>query len=209
MGARRRARLRADLATIGRGVTAALGSARVVSVAGISSGAGVTTLTTWLATTLADAGRRVLLVEANRTTPRLHRLFGFPRSPGATEALAGKIAVARAVAHGEDERLSLLGSGVLGEQIVRYSRDGWVRLLADVREDGTLVLIDAGPVEVGETLAVAAASDATILVVEAGRTRRRAVVEAVERLRGAGAALLGVVLNEPHRLVPALLARGA
>jgi Mrp family chromosome partitioning ATPase len=182
--------------------------AQIVSIAGMVSGAGVTTLTTWMAGVFAREGRTVLLVEANRTTPRLHRVFGIPRSPGATEVLAGKVDVAAAIHRIDGRSLSVIGCGVLAEHLAPYTTERWRSLLSLVHDDGTLVLVDAGPTQVPGTLAVSAATDATVLVVEAGRTRWEAVAATVARLEAQGASLLGVALSKRRYPIPELLYRG-
>ena len=58
------------------------------------------------------------------------------------------------------------------------------------------VLIDTPPLEsVADTLHIAAHADGTVLVVRSGRTSRKLVSDAVDKLKRAGASILGLVLN--------------
>jgi Mrp family chromosome partitioning ATPase len=198
---RKRRALEADLESVRlRIARAALEhGAQAVSLVGVGSGAGVTTLASWIAGTFAREGRKVLLVEANRATPRLHKLFRIPQSPGVREVLGGKVPPEQAIHPVNGAQLSVLscGGGAPGPSSV----ERWSKLLGQLRHDGTLVLVDAGQVEEPSTLAVAAASDGVVLVVEAG-SRWEVVAAAVERLEGQGAVLLGVILNKRRYPIP-------
>jgi hypothetical protein len=109
----------------------------------------------------------------------------------------------------EPGRLERLGNHPLGEiaapdaaQIAAWREPARLReAIAEWRKDWDLVVLDASPVLARGAqslpgLTAAAAAEATLLVVLAGRTAASALREARERLRMAGANLVGVALND-------------
>src|ERR671939_494452 len=68
--------------------------------------------------------------------------------------------------------------------------------LDELRELCDVVILDSPPaLTVSDPAILAGLADGTLLVVDARRTRAQAVIESVHRLRGAGAVVLGAVLN--------------
>jgi hypothetical protein len=67
--------------------------------------------------------------------------------------------------------------------------------------DVEVTLVDGGAVASGEILGIASRVDAVVLVVRAGKTRRRELKKAIATIAGAGGRVVGVVLN---RHTPAL-----
>ena len=63
------------------------------------------------------------------------------------------------------------------------------------------IVIDSAPIHaVSDTLLLASSVQAVVLVVQAGRTSRKAVARACEKLRDARGQMAGVVLNQLPRL---------
>ncbi|WP_135822648.1 MinD/ParA family ATP-binding protein [Halostella litorea] len=68
----------------------------MIAIAGGKGGCGKTTTALGLARALADAGRRVLAVDADRDMPNLHALAGVPAEPTLADAVEGPDATAAA-----------------------------------------------------------------------------------------------------------------
>ena len=64
---------------------------RMVMVASAVKGEGKTSLACHLATSLARAGRRTLLIDCDLRSPAAHRLFDLPPGPGLSEVLRGEV----------------------------------------------------------------------------------------------------------------------
>ena len=69
---------------------------QVVMVTSAVSGEGKTTLASHLATSLARAGRKTLLVDCDLRRPAAHQLFELPLQPGLSEALLNEVHIAEA-----------------------------------------------------------------------------------------------------------------
>ena len=72
-------------------------AARVVLVTSAAAGEGKTTLAGHLASSLARAGRKTLLIDGDLRRPSVHQLFELPMQPGFSEVLLGEVEVADAV----------------------------------------------------------------------------------------------------------------
>ncbi len=149
-----------------------------------------------LAAAAAQAGRRVILVEADLRQPSIAAAFERTSKVGLTTALVenrldGKIQAT------EIEGLRFLGAGekppnpaeMLGSERMRH-------VLERLLQEAELVVIDTAPVlPVADSLVLAQYVDGVLLVVDLGHTSRSAVLQAVQSLRQVGANLVGAVLN--------------
>jgi capsular exopolysaccharide synthesis family protein len=165
------------------------------------SGDGKTTTVVNLALSLAQRGIRVLLIDADVRRGVVHSVFRGAREPGLSEVLRGTTrfeSARRGVSVGDRGVMDYLTSGKLypGDYGLVAS-DAMRDLLARVREQYDLVIVDTPPVNIITDAAVLAANaDGVILVVRVGVTEAPALSYAVEQLRHVRAAVLGVVLND-------------
>ena len=153
-----------------------------------------------LATTLAQGGATVILVDLDLRHPTVHRFLEIDQEPGLTDALLldaehraqvvktiENIAGLRVITAGQHTRNP---AELLTSQTFRAFLD-WLKADSDV------VVIDSPPVlPVADAVMLAGLADRVILVLENGMTRRLAASQAVERLTSTGGRLLGAVLNQ-------------
>ena len=158
---------------------------------------GKTSIATDLALAYAQAGQRVVLLDADLRRPRVARLFDLPDGNGATNVMVGDVRL-EAVIHAWGEgQLRVLTSGTQPSQpseLLASARMG--QLLDELSKDSDLVIIDSAPVlPVADTVALVAHVDAVLLVVRVGTTTTSQIKASVERLRSVDARIVGVVLN--------------
>jgi len=159
---------------------------------------GKTTTAANLAVVMAQAGKRVVLVDADLRRPSAHKLFGLSNGTGLTIALVEEPSALNGILQGTDiENLRVLSAGpvppnpqeLLGSQRME-------ELLHKLEEVADIVVLDTPPtLVVADANVLAARADGVLLVVNTGHTRRAAVQRAAEGLRQVGANLLGGVLN--------------
>jgi capsular exopolysaccharide synthesis family protein len=162
------------------------------------AGEGKTTTSANLASVFARMGRRVVLVDADMRRPRLHRVFALPRSPGVAEVLAGAAPLEKALIRPDGETFDLLPAGSPPDSPTDLlASPEWSELMADLKDDYEIVLIDS-PVllAVSDSLVLAAAADAVVLVHKPGSLDLRGLTRMRLDLRSAGARVLGVVFNQ-------------
>ena len=173
---------------------------RTILVTSASPGEGKSTTAANLAITMGQAGRRVLLVDADLRRPRQHALFGLSRTPGVSDVLfqpieAGLLPPGHAASGVED--LDVIAAGVhapnpselLGSRAFRDRLAAW----ADAYD---VVVIDAPPVLAAtDAVLLSTQVDATIVVARAGQTKDFDLDRALDQLRSVGAAVIGTVFN--------------
>jgi non-specific protein-tyrosine kinase len=173
-----------------------------IVVTSAQSREGKSTVAANLAVTMAQADKRVLLVDADLRRPSLHRLFGLSNRHGLTDLLLSeRRAVEELALNTKVPGLRVLPSGpqppnpseALGSRRMRQALEE-MRQLADV------VILDSPPLlAVADGLVLGATVDAAILVVRSGATRRTLAQRAKEQLDRVEARLLGVVVNAAPR----------
>jgi capsular exopolysaccharide synthesis family protein len=155
-----------------------------------------------LAVAYAQQGLRTLLIDADMRMPSLHRIF-FDDTPhvGLADVLHGDVELEKAVRPTGEKRLVVLSAGHRPKRPAEILADANFEIfLAQAAEAYDRVVIDTAPVNaVSDTLLLVRNVDAVLLVVRAGRTPRKAVARARDRLKDAGAPLAGFVLNQLPR----------
>jgi len=168
----------------------------VVTSAGMSEGKSTTLAN--LAIVSAQAGRRVILVDADLRRPTLHTVFGLANDAGLTTmmmddaALASPPLIKTAV-----DGLSVLTSGPLPPNPAEVMGSRRMEeIIAALAERADQVLFDTPPVvAVTDAAVLATKVDGVVLVVSAGHTRRDHARTAVQRLQQINARLVGAVLT--------------
>ena len=154
-----------------------------------------------LAAVLAAAGHQTLIIDADFRRPSLHRLFARVSQRGLSELILNgqklqEEPLLREVA--EVPRLWLLAAGssppnpseLLGSIRMRA-------LLDELASRFDYVVLDTPPLNaVTDPALVAAQADATLVVIEQGRTTFGAIVNAKNQLDNVGAHVLGAVVNK-------------
>jgi succinoglycan biosynthesis transport protein ExoP len=159
---------------------------------------GKTTTAASLAEVLAEAGDRVILVDANLRRPRLHNIYGVSNDFGLTGLLLQQDSENVLLASTRVENLRLLPSGPLPlspSELLTSKR--MMQTMASLREHSDYVIFDTSPLaSASDALILASKVDGTLHVVQAGRCRSPDLKSAISRLREAKATVLGVVLNK-------------
>jgi capsular exopolysaccharide synthesis family protein len=173
------------------------GKSRLVVVTSALPSEGKSTSASNLAIALADAGERVLLVDADLRRPRVHTLFGLDGAVGLTDVLIGRQTLADAAQPWGDRGLAVLPSGAIPPNPSELLQShAMLDLLATLREDYDTVIIDAPPVlPVTDAAILAKLTDGAIVVAAANRSSRnhlRAALTALEQVR---ANVLGMVVT--------------
>jgi capsular exopolysaccharide synthesis family protein len=158
---------------------------------------GKTTTSANLATSFAQTGHKVLLVDADLHRGEIHRFFGLQAGRGLAEILVGHSSIDQVVQHTSVEGLDMIGTGAFPDNPAElFLRREMKEFLAEASEKYDLVILDAPPVlAVSESAVIASQMDGTLLVVWSGRTSRKLLHAAVRQLLSRGANLMGCVLN--------------
>lgn len=171
--------------------------ARSVVVTAAHPGAGTTTVAVNLALATVEAGRRVVLIDANLRDPVVSRLLGHADQPGLSDVLSEGVEWAAVLRPGGAPGLQVLAAGQARGEVGSMLAGGhMVSLLENLEAQADLVIIDApGVLEYSEAAELAAVSDAVVLVARSSTTRVDDLQKARSSLVQVGATVLGVVVN--------------
>lgn len=173
--------------------------ARVVLVTGPTEGIGKSFVTQNLAIVLAQAGRKVLLVDGDLRRGELHAAFGLPRGDGFADILAGRSDLESCkVRPLDDTSLHLLTTGALPANPAELVQSETTRrLLEEWSTLFDLVIVDAPPVlSVTDAALLAQSATATLLVLKVGRHPAAEIETTLMRLRRSGVVPTGIVFND-------------
>ncbi|MDR6321501.1 polysaccharide biosynthesis tyrosine autokinase [Actinoplanes couchii] len=145
---------------------------------------GRTTTAANLAVTLAQAGRTVVLVDADLRNPQLHHVFQVTGDYGLTTLLDGDTGVSEVIEETRVPRLSLIPAGQRdGDHVDLMDSAQIARVLRAVQKHADVVVIDTSAVlSAADAIALAALSDLVLLVGDYRRTRRETVRRALDEL---------------------------
>ena len=175
-----------------------MASAKCILLTSPAPGDGKSTCVSNLAIAAAQAGRRVLLIDADCRRPNQHKIFGLAEGPGLSGVLMGELTLAQAVQTCGIERLSILPCGSLPHNPAELlDSQALVDLLQQASSNFDQILIDSPPiVPVTDARILAATCDITVLVIKADSAKRRLVEHTRDALASVGANLIGVIVND-------------
>lgn len=186
---------------------------KVMLFMGATPGTGTSTTASSFAATLArDPQSKVLLINGNLRPGKKDqnkRLTDGSSDPNV--ALAGLLTAE------SSDMSSALGTGNLcvlphrtkcALPLSLFQSEAFDQFLQTVRERFDHVVIDAPPLQgFPESIVLSRKADGVILVIDAGRTKRRAGLWAKQQIDDAGGKILGVVLNKRKFYIPNWLYR--
>ncbi|MEV1289629.1 polysaccharide biosynthesis tyrosine autokinase [Micromonospora sp. NPDC049679] len=170
---------------------------QVLAVTSAMQGEGKSTMACNLSITLAEAGWRVLLVDADLRRPHVADYMGMESGVGLTDVLIGEVAVEDVLQPWGDLSLSVLPSGSLPPNPSELlGSKTMFDLLTTLKQHADIVVVDTAPLlSITDGAVIAAQCDGALLVTRRGKTSTSQVTAAATALRAAGARLLGSVLN--------------
>lgn len=172
---------------------------KTILVTSAAPGEGKTMVASNLAVVMAQAGNRVVLLDADLRRPALHRSFGRPNRNGLTDLmLQGSAGWNGAVQETSVRNLTLVTSGplppnpadLLGSQRMK-------QLLAHLGKSSDVVIIDSSPtLAATDALVLAPYTDAVLVVVDTGMTRIRTATQVKAQFEQVGVKIMGVIMNK-------------
>jgi capsular exopolysaccharide synthesis family protein len=168
---------------------------RVLELVSAQPDEGKTTVAANLAVALAQAGRSVVLVDADLRAPRLHRFFAVDTTVGLSGLLAGE--PINSAVHQVAVNLSIIpAGGVPANPSELLASRRMEAIIDELRLRFEYIIIDSAPLlPVSDGLVVARHVDGVIVVAQSGRTRVGPLGQAIDALEQVSAPVVGIVLN--------------
>lgn len=150
-----------------------------------------------LATVLNRVGKRVALIDVDLRNPSIHSYLGMDRETGVSNFLAGEQdwrSLMRSVRPGFD--LMPAGPSVPSAAEL-LSGDRLIELVRTLEQEYDHVVVDSAPIiGLADAPLISRAVETVIFVVETGAVSVRGLRAALERLRAAGAPLIGTIMTK-------------
>ncbi len=170
---------------------------KVIQVTSPVPGDGKSTLSCNLAVTMAQSGRRVLLIDADLRRPRVAKIFGIESDVGVAAVVAGKAELEDAIQPGPVANLSILPGGKRPTNPAEIlSSERFHNMIDMLRDKYDVIVIDTPPLlAVSDPGAVAGIVDGVVMTMRLRRNVKPLAARAKSILESVGANLLGVVIN--------------
>jgi tyrosine-protein kinase Etk/Wzc len=169
----------------------------VIAISGPAPGVGKSFVSLNLAAALAEAGKRVLIVDADMRRGHLNRFVGVDQTPGLSELIAGKATLEEA-ARGITDKLSIVATG---ERPPNPSEllmsEGFARFLEQASEAYDQVIIDTAPIlAVTDASIIATHAAQLFLLLRSGQHPMREIQAAIDKFRKSGVNITGAIMND-------------
>jgi capsular exopolysaccharide synthesis family protein len=153
-----------------------------------------------LAVSLANAGLRVLLMDADMRKPRVHGLMKVQQEPGLSSLLVGRAKASDVVQRSGSANLWVMAAGPSPPnpaELLGSTR--FTNLMRSLRDHFDWIVLDSPPVmAVTDPSVVAHLTTGVVFVVGSEQVNRHRALTAVQKLQASKAKILGAVLNRAN-----------
>lgn len=172
----------------------------VVVLGGPAPAVGKSFVTANLAHLLGDAGKRVIVVDADLRRGHLHEFYSVPRGKGLSDAIAGDVAPRAALIDTPSPRVRLLASGTVPPNPAELlGSERFHAVLEELSREADVVLVDTPPIlAVTDAALVGRHAGVNLLVLKASAHPPREIQAALRQLARGGVRVNGLVLNDVH-----------
>ena len=171
---------------------------RVVVISGPSQDCGKTLVSTSLASIAAQAGQRVLFIDADMRKGYVHNIFKLNNHHGLSSVLGGSVEWQDAIQRFEKGGFDVLTCGPQPSHPVELlMKERFQTVMTRIDKEYDIVIVDTPPVlAVTDALLVARAAATTLLVARFGKTSIKEIENCLKRLQQMGVQVEGAILND-------------
>ncbi|MEM7782804.1 MAG: polysaccharide biosynthesis tyrosine autokinase [Planctomycetota bacterium] len=170
----------------------------VIQVTSPTPGDGKSTLAANLAVSIAQSGKKVLLVDSDMRRPRQHSKFGIEAREGFATVLSGHSDWQEVLYECEEiEGLTVMPCGAKPNNPAELSSSPQVKiLLEEMRQRFDFIIVDTPPLlAVTDACPIAARVDGVVLCLRIKKNVKISASRAIEMLQNLGANCIGLVVN--------------
>jgi tyrosine-protein kinase Etk/Wzc len=164
---------------------------------------GKSTFTMMLGKSLAQAGKKVLIIDSDFRKMSLTKRFNLPNKPGFLESLSRRSIDKRHIFPTETFGLSIMPAGKRRNENAVFeetANGAFKACINQLQNQYNIILLDSSPIlPVADATILTSQVDGTIMVEREYVSRRANVVSALSRLSSAGGRLLGTVFVSSGR----------
>jgi tyrosine-protein kinase Etk/Wzc len=170
----------------------------IIMITGPSPGVGKTFVSTNLAIVLANAGKKILLIDADLRKGFIHTTLGLKRENGLSDLISNAISPDEAIHTIEAVNIDFIPTGAIPpnpSELLLHERFGI--LLESLSEQYDQIIIDSPPIlAVTDACIIGRIASATLMVIRAGEHPLKELQQSVKRLKQNEVDIKGVVFND-------------
>lgn len=170
----------------------------IIMITSPSPGVGKSFVAINLAAVLADAGKKVLLIDGDLRKGFLHNALGVSREKGLSEFISNTVTLDSAVQKIPTVNFDFIATGSIPPKPSELLLDERFSIFLDnISKHYDYVIIDSPPVlAVTDAAIIGRMASATLMVIKAGKHPLRELEQSVKRLLQAGVNIDGIVVND-------------
>lgn len=170
----------------------------ILAISGPRPGVGKTFVSSNLAGVIAQAGQRVLVIDADMRKGTLHKLLGISHQHGLSDVLGGKLAVEAAIHSlpGVDNMHYMVRGDVPPNPAELLMHPRFQQLLESLSQQYDLVIVDTPPIlAVTDAALVSTHAGSTLLVTRFGVNQAKEILLTMQRFEQNGVQVKGAIFN--------------
>jgi protein-tyrosine kinase len=151
-----------------------------------------------------EANAKVVLIEGNMSSPRIHELFNIDTVPGLSDLLISRSNLNEIMRKTEFKNLTIIPSGSdISKKLDVFETERLQDLIGSLKKDFDYVIVDGQSVSGSSDVSIISKYfDGIVFVVECEKTRWEVLQQSKEKIKGVGGNILGVVLNKRIYYIP-------
>ncbi len=170
----------------------------VILITGPSPGVGKTFISTNLAIVLANAGKKVLLIDGDMRKGFINKVLGKGREQGLSDLISKKLPPNEAIRKIENTNVDFISTGAIPpnpSELLLHQRFGKILQYFSPQYDH--IIIDSPPIlAVTDAAIIGRLASATLMVVKSGQHPLRELQQSIKRLKQNEVDVKGIVLND-------------
>jgi len=170
----------------------------IIVITGPSPGVGKSFVAVNLAIVMADAGKKILLIDADMRKGAMNKSFGITRENGLSEIILNASSVQDATREIPSANIDFIPTGTIPpnpSELLLHERFG--QLLDGLAKQYDLIIIDSPPIlAVTDAAIISRLAGAALMVIKAGLHTKRELEQSIRRFSQSGIPIKGIVFND-------------
>ena len=170
----------------------------IIVITGPSPGVGKSFVAANLAIVMADAGKKILLIDADMRKGEINKSFGITRENGLSEVILNTRSVQDATREIPSANIDFIPTGTIPpnpSELLLHERFG--QLLDGLTKQYDLIIIDSPPIlAVTDAAIISRLAGAAFMVIKAGSHTKRELEQSIKRFSQSGTPIKGIVFND-------------
>lgn len=171
---------------------------QVIVVTSSEQNSGKSLVSSNLALTFSQKGKKTLLIDGDMRNPSIKKYFYIPSGHGLSSLIKSKVSTQNYLFETNEKNLFILPAGITPPNPADLLGSSYMeQLIKELRKEFDHIIIDTPPVlAVSDAILVSAFADGVILVVRSGKTTKQNAKKVIRLLNQSSTPIIGSILND-------------